>query len=184
MTTRDALLTLPLMVLALLGCAPQASTIAVVVPPPLATDALYMPARVVPGRLEYAPDRSTFAPVLTERVAYPTQPEANAAYQRYVALGPSDLRASSVRLFGCRPGALDPQTARVARSHGPAVLCATDFLDPDGRTIGRRPVNFTYRQHAWVMQPVDPPRSRAPWIGRERSPSDPWGWLPGRDRYE
>lgn len=184
MMARDALLPLSLVVLALAGCASPAPTIVAVVPQPLAADALYVPARVVPGRLEYAPDRSTFAPVLTERVAYPTQPEANAAYQRYVALGPPDLRASSVRLFGCRPGALDPQTARVSRYRGLAVLCATDFLDTGGRTIGRRPVNFTYRDHAWAMQPVDPPRSLVPWLGREKSPSDPWGWLPGRDRYE
>lgn len=180
MTMRPGLLSL----LALVGCASPPPVAIVTAPSPPATDALYRPARVVPGRLEYAPDRSTFAPLLTERVAYPTQPEANSAYQRYVAYGGADLRASSVRLFGCRPGALDPQTARVARPRAVAVICATDFLDPSGRTIGRRPVNFTYRHQAWTMQPVDPPRSLAPWIGRERSPSDPWSWLPGRDRYE
>ena len=174
----------PLAALLLLaGCASPRPPIVIVAAAPT-TDRLFRPARVVPGRLEYAPDRSTFAPLLTERVAYPTQPQANDAYYRLLASAPLDLRATSVRLFGCKPGAIDAQTARVARYRGAVVLCATDFLDATGLVIGRRPVNFAYVRGAWVMHPVDPPRSPAPWIGRERSPTDPWSWLPFRDRYE
>lgn len=70
------------------------STIAPPIPEPL-----YSPEQVKPGRLEYAPDRSTFAPVLTERFPYPTQPEANAAYRRLLAtarrIAPTPPR------FGC-----------------------------------------------------------------------------------
>lgn len=171
-------------VLALMGCASPPPAVMTIVPPPPASDRLYRPDRVVPGRLEYAPDRSTFAPMLTERNAYPTQPQANAAYLRLLVGAPPDLRAMSVRLFGCRPGAIDPQTARVARHRGAVVLCATDFLDADGRVVGRRPVNFAYGRGAWAMYPVDPPRRPVPWLNRERSPTDPWWWVPGRDRYE
>ncbi|WP_375459307.1 hypothetical protein [uncultured Enterovirga sp.] len=170
-------------VLALAACASPPPPI-VIVTARAADDRLYEPARVEPGRLEYASDRSTFAPVLTERAAYPTQPQANDAYRRHLASAPPDLRATSVRLFGCKPGAIDPQTARVARYRGPVVLCATDFLDPSGAVIGRRPVNFAYARGTWAMHPVDPPRSPAPWLNRERSPNDPWSWLPFRDRYE
>ena len=170
-------------VLALAGCASPPPSAVMLVPPP-ATDRLFRPDRVEPGRLEYAPDRSTFAPVLTERVSYPTQPQADAAYRRLLAGAPPDLRATSVRLFGCRPGAIDPQTARVARYRGPVVLCATEYLDASGRVIGRRPVNFVYANGAWAMHPVDPPRRLVPWTNRERSPTDPWSWVPGRDRYE
>ncbi|MFX4570354.1 hypothetical protein ABTA85_19625, partial [Acinetobacter baumannii] len=68
---------------------------------PAGPDALYVPERVVPGRLEYAPDRSTFAPILTERFAYPTQPEANAAYLRLIAAAqPGPAYPASVWLFG------------------------------------------------------------------------------------
>lgn len=170
-------------VLGLAGCASPAPSILIAASSP-ATDRLFRPARVEPGRLEYAPDRSTFAPVLTERVTYPTQPQANNAYRRLLASAPPELRATSVRLFGCGPGAIDPQTARVARYRGSVVLCATDFLDAYGGVIGRRPVNFVYVRGAWAMHPVDPPRALAPWINRERSPRDPWSWLPGRGRYQ
>jgi hypothetical protein len=169
----------------LAGCAPSA-------PPPIvdvasvpATDPLYRPERVRPGELEYAPDRSTFAPLLTERFAYPTQAQANDAYRRLLADVRTDrLAPSSLWLFGCKPGALDAETARVTRYRGPVVHCATDFLRGDGRRVGRETVNFYYWRSAWRMQPVDPPRSLVPWRVRESSPKDFWWWAPGRDRYE
>lgn len=146
---------------------------------------LYTPDRVVPGRLAYAPDRTTFAPILTERVPYPTQAEANDAYRRLLVSLPAVPRAAaSVWLFGCKPGALDGQTARVTRVRGPVVHCATDFLDASGRHADRETVNFGYDGAVWVMQPVDPPRSPVPWQDPEDSPHDPWSWVPGRDRYE
>lgn len=147
--------------------------------------ALQTPERVVPGRLEYAPDSSTFAPILTERFPYPTQADANAAYLRLIgAAAPSRSYPSAVRLFGCRPGVLDAQTARVTRYRGPVVHCATDLLDDDGRRLRRETVNFYYHRSAWTMQPVDPPRASVAWRDREGSPRDLWWWLPGRSRYE
>mgnify|MGYP001033874067 FL=1 len=152
--------------------------------PPL-PEPMYAPAQVKPGRLEYAPDRSTFAPILTERFPYPTQPEANAAYRRLLASAPPDRAyPASVWLFGCKPGALDAQTARVTRYGGPVVHCATDFLDAGGRRVRRETANFYYYADAWSMQPVYPPRTAVPWRNRERSPKDFWWWVPGRDRYE
>ncbi|MFD2029333.1 hypothetical protein ACFSKM_01450 [Ancylobacter dichloromethanicus] len=116
-----------LLALALAACAAPTSPVVEALPPP-SRDTLYEPDRVQPGRLEYAPDRTTFAPILTERFVYPTQAQANDAYRRLLGddtIAPS--RATSVWLFGCRPGALDAQTARVSRYRGPVVHCATDF---------------------------------------------------------
>jgi len=114
--------------------------------PPL-PEPMYAPAQVKPGRLEYAPDRSTFAPILTERFPYPTQPEANAAYRRLLASAPPDRAyPASVWLFGCKPGALDAQTARVTRYGGPVVHCATDFLDAGGRRVRCRGATASARR--------------------------------------
>ena len=171
-------------VVALGGCAaPQSWPVNDYGPP--SREPIYVPAEVKPGRLEYAPDRSTFAPILTERYAYPTQPEANAAYRRLLAFAPPGRsQPASVWLFGCKPGALDEQTVRVTRYRGPVVHCATDFLDQDGRRVRREAVNFYHYADVWNMQPVSPPRTAALWRNRERSPKDLWWWVPGRARYE
>ena len=79
---------------------------------------------------------------------------------------------------------LDEQTARVSRYRGPVVLCATDYLDSAGRRIGRQAANYYYVRQAWHMQPVAPPGTPVPWLDPERSPKDPWSWVPGRDHYE
>lgn len=159
---------------------PSIATISV-----LGRDTLQTPARIAPGRLEYAPDGSTFAPILAERFPYPTHADANAAHLRLIsAAAPGRSFPSGVRLFGCRPGALDAQTARVIRYRGPVVHCATDLLDGDGRRLQRETMNFYYHRSAWTMQPVDPPRAPVAWRDREDSPRDIWWWLPGRSRYE
>jgi hypothetical protein len=168
---------------ALAGCSMPLASVAPA--PPVRPEPLYTPDRVTPGRLEYAPDRTTFAPILTERFPYPTQEQANAAYARQIAAAPSDQNhATSIWLFGCKPGALDPETARVARYRGPVVHCATDFLDASGRRLRRETANFYYHAKLWTLQLVDPPRTPAPWRNLERSPKDFWWWVPGRDRYE
>ena len=151
-----------------------------------ATQPLYVPRRVQPGRLEYARDRSTFAPILTERFFYPTQPQANDAYRQLLASAPPAQHPypASIWLFGCKPGALDAQTARVQRFRGPVVHCATDFLDSSGQRVSRETANFYYDRSAWAMQPVYPPVTAAPWLGRDSSPRDMWWWVPARDRYE
>lgn len=165
------------------GCAPMP-------PLPVATIALpthepfYTPDHVVPGRLAYAPDRSTFAPILTERVPYPTQAEANDAYRRHLAVLGTPRPDASVWLFGCKPGAIDEQTARIVRIRAPVVHCATDILDAAGMRTARQAVNFAYDGAVWVMQPVEPPRTPVPWLSQDDSPHDPWSWVPGRDRYE
>ncbi|BAV52635.1 lipoprotein (plasmid) [Mesorhizobium loti] len=168
------------------GCAQPIATPAADATLLPATDPLYRPGRIQPGRLEYAPDRSTFAPVLTERFAYPTQPQANDAYRRLVVRAPGVLRPypASIWLFGCKPGALDGQTARVTRYRGPVVHCATDFLDPSGHRVGRETANFYYYRSAWNMQTVYPPVTAVPWRTGEHSPTDRWWWVPGRSRYQ
>lgn len=173
---------LPLM-MALSCCA--ARTPAVIESMPALYDPLYKPDEVRPGRLEYAPDRSTFAPILTERFPYPTQSEANSAYRRLLeAARPNPHYPASVWLFGCGPGALDGPTARIRHYGGPIVHCATDFLDAAGNRPRRETVNFSYYARAWHMRPVYPPRTTVPWRSHEHSPKDVWRWLPGRGRYE
>jgi hypothetical protein len=175
-------LVLPL-ALALGACASKPLPVADSGPP--LREPMYVPSQVKPGRLEYAPDRSTFAPVLTERFPYPTQLEANSAYRRLLATAPTGSGyPASLWLFGCKPGALDAHTARVTRYHRPVVHCATDFLGADGRRVRRETANFYYYAGVWNMQAVYPPRSAVAWRDRERSPKDFWWWLPGRDRYE
>jgi len=174
-------LVIPLLI-ALAGCAAPAPPVADNGPP--IPDPLYSPEQVKPGRLEYAPDRSTFAPVLTERFPYPTQPEANAAYRRLLTTAPADAYPASIWLFGCKPGALDEQTARVTRYGALVVHCATDFLDGAGRRSRRETVNFYYYGAVWNMQPAYPPRTAVRWRNRERSLKDFWWWVPGRPRYE
>jgi len=147
--------------------------------------ALQTPARAVAQRRKYAPDGLTCAPILTERFPYPTQADANAAYLRLInAAGPGRSYPSAVRLFGCKPGALDAQIARVTRHRGPVVHCATDLLDGDGRQLRRETVNFYYHGHRWTMQQVHPPRAPVAWHNREHSPRDFWWWVPGRSRYQ
>lgn len=189
--------------LALAGCAvPVAPETVERIPP--RSDALFAPGAPIPGRLEYAPDRDTFAPVLTERVAYPTQGEANNAFARAtvrpglyvitlediglgnrVNVGGADPAApTGVRLFACAPGALDDQTGRVERYRGPVVHCATDFMAIDGQRLFRATVNYVYSSRAWSMTITHPPLTRASWLAREPSPHDAWWWVPGRGRYE
>jgi hypothetical protein len=181
---KPTILVLPVgMALILVGCAVPTSPFVELVPPP-ATEPLYLPDRVQAGRLEYAPDRSTFPPILTERFPYPTQTEANAAYRRLLMSAPAGRHPSSVWLFGCKPGALDAQTARVGRYRGPVVHCATDFRDQSGGRLNRVTANFYYYRSVWNMQPVYPAKTPVPWRDRDRAPKDLWWWAPGRDRYE
>jgi hypothetical protein len=175
------------------GCAvpPDASTSLVTPIVTPARDALHTPEQLRSGRLAYAPDRSTFAPVLTERFAYPTQPQAQNAFLRSqwpqvqfqkAVQGPdltttfpgSTYPVASVRLFACRPGALDGQTGRIVRYRGPVVVCATEFHDEAGTRLWRVPINFYYHQKMWRMQDPAPPTAPVPWLNREPSPARSW----------
>jgi hypothetical protein len=166
---------------------------ALVAPPPV-RDRLYTPAEITPGRLQYAREPDAFAPVLTDRVAYPTQEQANSAFARenmasfYPTAGPYVIRASdplptqrraaSLRLFACKPGVLNSVTGRIVEPRGKAVHCATDFLDGQGRRLSRETVNFCYAGGAWQMLETNAPTTPAAWINPERSPSDPFSWFP------
>ena len=167
---------------------------AAMVAPPPARDRLSTPAEITPGRLQYAREPDAFAPVLTDRVAYPTQEQANNAFARenmassYLTKGPyvvrardplpAERRAASLRLFACKPGALNSVTGRIVEPAGHAVHCATDFLDGQGRRLSRQTVNFYYSEGAWRMLETNAPTTPAAWINPERSPSDPFSWFP------
>ena len=167
---------------------------AALVAPPPARDRLYTPAEITPGRLQYAREPDAFAPILTDRVAYPTQEQANNAFARenmassYPTKGPYVIRASdplpterpaaSIRLFACKPGVLNSVTGRIVDPRGKAVHCATDFLDGQGRRLSRETVSFYYAAGAWRMLETNAPTTPAAWINPERSPSDPFSWFP------
>jgi hypothetical protein len=149
---------------------------------------------VVPGRLAYADEPDAFAPVLANRVAYPTQSQANYAFQRSWAareradgdpmtLSVSDPNDSGhgpvrVRHFACRSGALDDITGRIVAPRGRVVHCATDFLDARDRRLFRETVNFFYERGAWRMAETAPPKAQAPWVASESSPKDYFSWSP------
>jgi hypothetical protein len=178
------------------GC--ETSPPIALVAPPLARDRLYTPAEITPGRLQYAREPDAFAPILTDRVAYPTQEQANNAFARenmassYPTKGPYVIRASdpspterpaaSLRLFACKPGVLNSVMGRIVEPRGHAVHCATDFLDGQGRRLSRETVNFFYSEGAWKMLETNAPTTPAAWINPERSPSDPFSWLPFGNR--
>jgi hypothetical protein len=178
MPRRAALLLSPLIVGALGGCeAPAGQYLSVAQPP--ARDRLLTPREVIPGRLAYADEPDAFAPVLANRIAYPTQAQANGAFQRSQALSESsEAEAVHIRLFACRPGALDDVTGRIELPHGRVVHCATDFLDARGRRLFRETVNFAYERGAWIMAVTAPPKTPAPWIAPEPSPRDYFSWSP------
>ena len=173
------------------GC--ETPPAALVAPPPV-RDRLYTPAEITPGPLQYAREPDAFAPVLTDRVAYPTQEQANSAFARenmassYSTKGPyvirasdalpTERRATSFRLFACKPGVLNSVTGRIVEGQSHAVHCATDFLDGQGRRLARETVNFYYSEGAWRMLETNAPTMPAAWINPERSPSDPFSWFP------
>ena len=177
----------------LAGCEAAPAQYAFSGAPPV-RDALLAPRQVIPGHLEYAVQPDSFAPVLTQRRAYPTQDQANDAFQRLLASGgrgsaaglvvtPSasvftDRGAVRIRLFACRPGALNDTTGRIALPRAPEVHCATDFLDAQDRRLFRGTVNFSYERGVWRMAITVPPSTPAPWINPEPSPKDFFSWAP------
>lgn len=152
------------------------------------TDALYRAHPVTAGRFVYAPDRDTFAPVLTEPFAYPTQRQADHAWRRanfsHIAVIGAETRLPAIRLFGCKPGALDSLTGRITRFRGPVVHCAVDIVLPPAQSLRRETVNFYHHGGVWNLLPTDPPRAPVAWLNREKSERDPWRFLPWRERYE
>lgn len=174
------------------GCAetPPPAPVAFSAPP--AHDRLYRPERVEKGRLEYTPDYQTFAPVMTQRVAYPTQTQANHAFQRSQWSGQtverivtkegvkyrraeiyqSDAAVAGVRLFACKPGVINPITMRIQNSRGEHLVhCATDLLDAADRPVARLPLNFYHWRGVWNLHDPDVYLRPARW--RDMDPSPP-----------
>ncbi len=193
MPRRTRFLLAPLILAGLAGCEAPPAGYSLAAQPPT-RDLLLTPREVVPGRLEYARQPDTFAPVLTQRVAYPTQEQADYAFERFSmavetpfsdplvvrAAEPHsfDRRAFRIHLFACRPGALNDTTGRIEVVRGHVVHCAIDFLDAQNRRLSRRTVNFTYDRGAWRLAETAPPTAPAPWIDPEPSPKDYFSWLP------
>lgn len=190
---RAALLIAPLILGGLAGCeAPRAQYSSMAWAP--AGDRLLTPREVVPGRLAYADAPDAFAPVLANHVAYPTQAQANYAFQRswsarersdgdHMTLSVGDRNDPGhgpvrIRLFACRSGALDDITGRIVTPRGRVVHCATDFLDAQGGPLFRETTNFFYEHGAWRVAETAPPKAQAPWIAPEPSPKDYFSWSP------
>lgn len=150
---------------------------------PPASDRLYAPNEVTNGKLQYARDGQPFAPVMTRRHPYPSQAQANFALERsrwneVFQRGHPDV---SIRIFACRPGALNGATGRTIASGEAAAVCATDILDGAGQTMGRVPLNFYYADHAWRVHDPDPSYAPPAWSNREPSPPRRTSWF--GDRY-
>jgi hypothetical protein len=193
MSARALFFLAPLIMAGLTGCEVSQPQYSVAAPPPI-RDPLLTPHEVMPGRLEYAWQPDTFAPVLAQRAAYPTQDQANYAFERFsIAMRnpfkdslairtadplSSDRRVVRIHLFACRPGALNDTTGRIEAARGHVVHCATDFLDAQDRRISRKIVNFIYERGAWRMAETAPPTAPALWVNPEPSPKDHFSWLP------
>lgn len=168
-----------------------------------ATSAYLAPEQVDRGGQEYGSGYERFPPVMTARTGYPTQNQANAALRisrwgtvpirtlitkegvKTIA-APAELPdalAHGVRLFACRPGALDGETGGVRTYRGPVVVCASDLIGADGVVLARVPLNFYYWQNAWRVQDPRPSYKPVPWGENEPSPPKSSGWLPWQDRY-
>lgn len=185
----------------LAGCASQPINDAPV--SSAATSAYLTPERVGGSGQEYGSGYERFPPVMTGRTGYPTQNQANAALRlsrwgtvsirtlvtkegvRTIAVHADlpDALAHRVRLFACRPGALDGVTGRVRTYPGPVVVCASDLIAADGEVLARVPLNFCYWQNAWRVQDPRPGYKPVPWVENEPSPRKSSGWLPWQDRY-
>ncbi|MBV1702924.1 MAG: hypothetical protein KGQ46_14005 [Hyphomicrobiales bacterium] len=166
---------------------------------PSANDALLTPRSTNPAQLHYADTFDTFPPIMTEPGTYPTQTQANYAYQRSAwaqvefleitkglphaePVAAAQQSASAIHLFACGRGSLNGLTGRVERfGSGPVVTCATDFLDENNQVMARRPINFYYYSRAWHMLDPHPSYRQPAWRTYTRSP--PHNWNPFGERY-
>lgn len=177
---------------------PEPATLVYAEPVP-ARDRLHTPRSVESGKLQYTPNYETFAPVMSNRVAQPTQEQANYAFQRSRYHGQSielisrqgnDLSvtetrhapsAFGVRLFACKAGSINEITMRVQNFRGHVVHCATDMLDVNGNSIARVPLNYYYWKGAWHLHDPKIYVKRPKWINAQPSPPRNNGWF--GDRY-
>lgn len=172
--------------LALTGCASENPPPANVQTLPSARDIYSRPESVDRGRLEYDANGKSFPVLMTQPDGYPTQAQANYAFQRskWVSFQLGDnaqnLDAASVRIFSCRPGGLDGETGRVKIYGGPVVVCATDLLSADAQVLARVPLNFYFYKHVWRVNDPEPSYRPVPWTSKEESPSHSSGWFGNR----
>jgi hypothetical protein len=148
------------------------------------SDSLYTPGEVTSGRLQYAGDGQPFAPVMTRRHPYPTQVQAIFAFERSRWTGAfqlADGAGISIRIFACRPGALNGTTLRAIAAREAVVVCVTDVIDEAGQVLSRMPLNFYYEGQAWRVHDPDPSYVPPRWSSRDPSPPRSAGWL--GDRY-
>jgi len=195
----------PLIAVALLvqSCATPPPPAPEPAPPILpARDAYLKPDRVDDGKLQYTDDYATFAPFMARRTGYPTQQQAQYAFQRSqwhgmpfktvrtrygakvlenVSYQP-DFPTTAIRLFACSPGALDGITGRIVKSSHPLVHCATDLLGPNHERLARVPLNFYYTDKQWRLQDPNPSYRAPEWRNREPSPRTSQGRLWFQDR--
>lgn len=170
--------------IALAACATP-EPIALVGPtPPPARDRLHTPASVTDGKLQYTPEWKEFAPIMTHRRPYPTQEQAQFAFERSQwttvrdtiirKSGPSGMTqvyepttdAAAVRIFACKPGALHGGIGRTIPVRQNVVVCATDLLDNAGEAVARVPLNFYYQGGAWRVNDPEPGYVPPRWAGR------------------
>lgn len=189
-----------LILLSVAGCANQPSPdeTGMLATPPM-TDALLTPRSNNPARLHYTDTFETFPPIMTEPGSYPTQAQANFAYQRSAwarvsfpvvikglpheeVAAAAQQAAMAIHLFACGRGSLNGLTGRIESfGSGPVVNCATDFLDENNQVMARRPINFYYYGRAWHMLNPHPSYRQPGW--RTYTPSPPHNWNPFGDRY-
>ena len=188
-----------LVLIVLAGCAnqPNPEATAMLATPPT-TDALLAPRSNNPARLHYTDTFDTFPPIMAEPGTYPTQTQANYAFQRSawarvafpVFKGRPNIQpaadlhetVTAIHLFACGRGSLNGLTGRIERyGSGPVVTCATDFLDGNNQVVTRRPINFYYYGRAWHMLNPHPSYQRPRW--QTYTPSPPHNWNPFGERY-
>ena len=148
------------------------------------SDTLYAPGEVASGGLQYAGDGQPFAPVMTRRHPYPTEIQASFAFERSRWIGAfqlADAAGISIRIFACRPGALNGATGRTIASREAVAVCATDVLDGAGQVLSRVPLNFYSEGQAWRVHDPEPSYALPRWSSRDPSPRRSAGWF--GDRY-
>lgn len=178
------LLLAALLPIALAACATPEPVALVGPTPPPARDRLHTPDNVTSGKLQYTREWKEFAPIMTHRRPYPTQEQAQFAFERsqWTSVRDTIIRKSAyasttqvyapttdtaaVRIFACKPGALHGEIGRTIPVRQNVVVCATDLLDSNGEAVARVPLNFYYQSGAWRVNDPEPGYVPPRWASR------------------
>lgn len=120
------------------------------------------------GDIEWTWDGSFKPPIQSGDGDYPSQRQANSAFERAVfsdpqytvdfqQLAPGRPIPSGIFLFACKQGGYDSYRHKV--DHDPNVVhCQTFFMDDGQRKMYRRPVNFVWQNvENWsIVLPMRP----------------------------